>query len=124
VNIFAIRTAIAAMCFIAGSAVAGNINSASQNDAAPGNIVGTFDKAGSGKGNWAGNDVSNNSQLDLVLTLNERGGRDVITPGGKFGKIAPASAVIVDVPEPATPLTVALGLALVALMARRRRNAV
>lgn len=122
-KIYAIRTAVAAMCFIAGSAVAGNINSASQNDAAPASHVGAFDKAGSGKGNWAGNDVSNNSQLDLVLTLNERGGSEPITPAGKFGKVVPASIVIVDVPEPATPLTVALGLGLVALVARRRRKA-
>jgi len=121
---YAIRTAMAAMLLVAGSAVAGTIDSASKHDAAPDRLVGAFDKAGNTKGSSTRNDVKHNAQFDPALTDNVRAGTDAGSPQrGDFGKITPASIVIVDVPEPATPLTVALGLGLVALMARRRRNA-
>jgi hypothetical protein len=124
VNIFAIRTAMAAMLLIAGSAFAGTIDSASKHDMGPDRLVGTFDKAGNTKGSSTRNDVNRNAQFDPALTEHVRNGTEAGNPQrGNFGKITPASIVIVDVPEPATPLTVALGLGLVALMARRRRNA-
>lgn len=120
---YAIRTAMAAMLLIGGSAVAGTIDSASKNFAAPDRLVGSFDKAGNTKGTSPGNAVNQNAQFDPVLTQNVRGGTDAGAPQrGNFGKVTPASIVFVDVPEPATPLTVALGLALVGLMARRRRK--
>lgn len=115
-KITAIRTTLVAMLFAAGSAVAGTIPAGN-------------DGAAVEKASFAG-DVKN-SQLDLVLTLQARDvGAGLVDEvkgagaglAGTAGKFVPMGIVVVDVPEPATPLTVALGLGLVALMARRRRN--
>jgi hypothetical protein len=120
VKITAIRTTLVAMLFVAGSAVAGTIPA--------GNDGAGFEKANV-KGSFGG-DVKN-SQLDLVLTLQQRDvGAGLVDEvkgagaglAGNVSKFVPMGISVVDVPEPATPLTVALGLGLVALMARRRRN--